>query len=52
MTYKFVKVLSNVKYNYFAYVNIVTIPNVDSNNLKQFKTAVLEFIRNKHSILN
>ena len=27
------KVLSNVKYNYFLFVNVVTMSNIDSNNL-------------------
>ena len=28
------RVLSNVKYQYFSFVNAVTIPSIDSNNLK------------------
>ena len=28
------KVLSNVKYPYFSFVNFVAMPNIDSNNLK------------------
>ena len=45
MTYQFVKVLRNVKYPYFSFVKVVTMSSIDSNNLKYFKFAVLEFIR-------
>ena len=50
MTYQFMKVLvlNNVKYQYFF--NVVAVPSIDSNNLKLFKIAVLEFIRNKQSV--
>ena len=34
MTYQFIKVLSNAKYQYFSFVNVVTIPSINSNNLK------------------
>ena len=34
MTYQFMKVLSNVKYQYFLFVNVVTMISVDSNDLK------------------
>ena len=26
--------LSNVKYQYFSFVNVVTIPSIESNNIK------------------
>ena len=50
MTYQFMKILSNVNYQYFSFVKVFTIPSIDSNNFKEFKTAVLELIRNKQSI--
>ena len=28
------KVLSNVKYQYISFANVVTLPSIDSNNLK------------------
>ena len=34
MTYQFMKDLSNVKYQYFLLVNAVTMPSIDSNNIK------------------
>ena len=34
MTYHFMKVLSNVKYQYSSFVNVVTMRSIDSNNLK------------------
>ena len=34
MTYQFMKVLSNVKYQYISFVNVVAMPSIDSNNLK------------------
>ena len=34
MTYQFMNVLSNVKYQYFLFVNVITMPSIDSNNLK------------------
>ena len=34
MTYQFMKVLTNVKYQYVSFVNVVTMPSIDSNNLK------------------
>ena len=46
MSCQFMKFLSNVKYKYFYFVKVVTMPNIDSNNLKQFKFTVLEIIRN------
>ena len=45
MTYKFMKVLSNLKYQYFLFVNVVIMSSIDSNNLKSSKIGVLEFIR-------
>ena len=47
MTFQFMKVLSNVNYQYFLFANVVAMPSIDSNNFKQFKIVVLEFIRNK-----
>ena len=34
MTYQFMKVLSNVKYQYFSFANVVTMQSIDSNHLK------------------
>ena len=34
MTYQIMKALSNVKYHYYSFVNVVTTPSIDSNNLK------------------
>ena len=34
MTYQSMKVLSNIKYQYFLFVKVVTMPSIDSNNLK------------------
>ena len=34
MTYQFMKILSNVKYQYFSFVNVVTMPSIDPDNLK------------------
>ena len=34
MTYQFMNVLSNVQYQYFALVNVIIMPSIDSNNLK------------------
>ena len=34
MTCQFMEVLSIVKYQYFSFVNVVTMPSIDSNNLK------------------
>ena len=39
--------LSKVKHQYFSLAKVVTMPSIDSNDLKQFKISVLEFIRNK-----
>ena len=50
MTYQLMKFLSSVKCQYFAFVNVVTMPSIDSNNFKLFKIAVLEFIRNKQLV--
>ena len=40
MTYQFMKVLGNVKYQYFLLVNVVTMPNIDSNNIKLPKLSL------------
>ena len=32
LTCHFIEVLSNTKYLYFAFVNVITIPSIDSNN--------------------
>ena len=34
LTYQFMKVLYNVKYQYFSFVNVVAMPSIDSNDLK------------------
>ena len=34
MTYQFMKVFGNLKYQYFSFVNVVTMPTIDSNILK------------------
>ena len=34
MTYEFIKVSSNAKYQYLSFVNVVTMIDIDSNNLK------------------
>ena len=34
MIYQFMKVLSNAKYQYFSFANVVTMPSIDSYNLK------------------
>ena len=34
MTYQVMTVLNNVKYLYFSFVKVVTMPSIDSNNLK------------------
>ena len=28
------KVLNNVKYQYFSFINVVAMPSIDSNNLQ------------------
>ena len=49
MAYQFMKVLINVKYQYFSFVNVVTIPSIDSNNLKLLYLSFYE-IYNKPEI--
>ena len=34
MTYQVMNVLSKAKYQYFSYINDITMPSIDSNNLK------------------
>ena len=34
MTYQFMKLLSNVKQQYFSFANVVTMPSINPNNLK------------------
>ena len=50
MTYQFMKVLGDVKYQYSSFVNVVTMPSIDSNYAKSFNIVVLEFIRYKQSV--
>ena len=44
------KVLSNVKYQYFSFINVVTMPGIDSNNLKLLYLSL--YVMNNQSKLN
>ena len=47
MTYLIRKVLSNVKYQYFSFVNVATMPSIDSNNLKMLYLSL--YVMNNQS---
>ena len=49
MIYQFIKILSNVKHQYFVFVNVVTMPSIDSNNLK-WQYVSLHVINNQSEI--
>ena len=49
MIYQFMKVLINVKYQYFTVVNVITIPSMDSNDLKSLYLS-LDVINNQSEI--
>ena len=49
MTYQFMKVLSNVKCQYFSFDMVVTMPSIYSNNLK-FLYLSLYVINNQSEI--
>ena len=42
MTYQFMKVFSNAKYQYFSLVNVVAMPSIDSNNVKLLHMSLHE----------
>ena len=41
MTPQLMKVLSNVKYQYISFVNVFTMPSIDSNDLKLLYSNVM-----------
>ena len=49
MTYQFMKVLNNIRYQNFSFVNVVTMASIDSNNLKLLY-LILYVINNQSEI--
>ena len=50
MTYQLMKVLNNVKYQYFSFVSVVTMPSIGSNNVKLLYLSVC-ILNNQFEIL-